>query len=111
MAIQADLQASQFGVPFQAAYFRIVTASVNRQRYDGVKHSVMIDVAGYAAKPQNEDTKEIDFRRYHAPIDDIEWLEGESFLGKCYNWVMQQPDMVGAIGVYEESTLRMESES
>lgn len=99
MAIQADLQTSQFGVPFQAAYFRIITASVSRQRHAVVKYSVMIDVAGYAAKPQNEDTKEIDFRRYHVPINVVEAQEGESFLDKCYSWIMQQPDMVSSVGV------------
>ena len=97
MAIQLDLETSNFGVPFQAAYFRIVTASISRQRQ--AQFSVMIDVVGYATQPTNEDTKDIDFRRYHAPLADIESQAGENFLTKAYNWVSSQPDMTGSIGV------------
>lgn len=100
MAIQIDLQASQFGVPFLGAYFRVVTAAVSRQRLDfPYKHVVMIDVVGYASVPQNDDTRDVDFRRYHASLDDVEAQTGDTFLSKCYAWVMAQPDMAGAVGV------------
>lgn len=98
MAIQVDLENSQFGVPFSGAYFRIATASISRQRSTDIKFSVMIDVAGYAAMPEL-DTKEIDFRRYHASYSAIEAQEGDNILAKCYSWVMAQPDMNGSIGV------------
>jgi hypothetical protein len=97
MAIQIDLQTSNFGIPFAGAYFRIVTASVGRQR--GSNFLVMIDVVGYAAVPANDDTKDIDFRRYHAPLTDIEAQTGENFLSKTYKWVSTQPDMAGCIAV------------
>lgn len=97
MAIQLDLTASQFGIPFTGAYFRIVTAAASRQR--GNQHSVMIDVSGYASAPQNDDTKEVDFRRYHTPLADIEAQAGATFLAKCYTWVMSQSDMNGSIAV------------
>lgn len=93
MAITTDLSTSNFGIAFNGAYFRIVTAAVTRQR--NAQHSVMIDVAGYATVPQNDDTKEIDFRRYHTPLADIEGQAGASFLAKCYSLVMSQPDMQG----------------
>lgn len=99
MAIQIDLTNSQYGVPFAGAYFRIVTAAVTRTRDVANRHSVMIDVAGYATQPQDEDTREVDFRRYHTPLTDIEAQAGNSFLAKCYAWTMSQPDMVGSIGV------------
>lgn len=99
MTIQIDLQQSNFGVPFAGTYFRIVTAAVTRQRAEDPRHSVMIDVVGYAAQPEDEDTKEADFRRYHAPLPDIEAQEGPDFLAKAYQWVMAQPDMAGAEGV------------
>jgi hypothetical protein len=99
MAIELDLTNSQFGVPFQGAYFRIVTAAVSRTRQDAPRFSVMIDVVGYATKPNNEDTKDVDFRRYHVPYSNIESQEGDTFLAKCYTWVMLQPDMAGSIGV------------
>jgi hypothetical protein len=97
MAIQLDLETSNFGVPFQAAYFRIVTASVSRQRQS--QFSVMIDIVGYATVPTNDDTKDIDFRRYHAPLADVEAQAGDNFLTKAYNWVALQQDMIGSVAV------------
>jgi hypothetical protein len=97
MAIQIDLNTSNYGVPFAGAYFRIVTSSISRQRE--AKFSVMIDVVGYATKPENDDTKDIGFRRYHAPLSEVEAQQGASFLEKSYNWVASQDDMVGAVAV------------
>lgn len=99
MAIQLDLQNSQFGVPFNGAYFRVVTAAISRTRNAEERFSVMIDVVGYAAQPQDEDTRDVDFRRYHAPLTEVEAQEGSTFLEKCYAWVMTQPDMAGSVGV------------
>jgi hypothetical protein len=97
MAIQLDLATSNYGVAFAGAYFRVVTASISRQR--DALFSVMIDVVGYAAKPTNDDTKDIDFRRYNAPLDQIESQDGTAFLEKVYNWVAAQDDMAGSTGV------------
>lgn len=96
MAIQLDLTNSQYGIPFAGAYFRIVTASVSRTRDADNRHSVMMDVAGYATQPSNEDTKEVDFRRYHCPLAEVEAKTGDTFLAKCYAWVMAQDDMNGS---------------
>ena len=41
MAIQIDLETSNFGIPFTGAYFRIATASISRQRASAF--GVMID--------------------------------------------------------------------
>ncbi len=97
MAIQIDLQTSNFGIPFAGAYFRIVTSSISRQR--GSNFSVMVDVVGYATKPENDDTKDIDFRRYHTPLADVEAQAGLTFLEKSYNWVASQDDMSGSVAV------------
>ena len=97
MAIQIDLNTSNFGIPFAGAYFRIVTSSISRQRSS--QFSVMIDVVGYATKPENDDTKDIDFRRYHTPLADVEAQQGASFLEKSYNWVASQDDMSGSVAV------------
>ena len=99
MAIQLDLSTSQYGVPFAGAYFRIVTAAVSRTRDVANRHSVVLDVVGYATQPQDDDTRDVDFRRYHCPLVDIEAQEGEGFLAKCYAWVMAQPDMVNSVAV------------
>lgn len=99
MAITIDLQQSNFGIPFAGAYFRIVTAAISRQRNPDMRHTVMIDVVGYATQPQDEDTKDVDFRRYHTPLADVEAQVGDNFLAKCYAWVMSQPDMAGCVSV------------
>lgn len=97
MAIQIDLQSSQFGVPFASAYFRIVTAAVSRQRQGAHKFSVMLDAAGYGTSTPGDDTQPVDFRRYHAPLEDIEAQAGATFLDRCYAWLMMQDSMSGAV--------------
>lgn len=99
MAIQIDLTQSKYGVPFAGAYFRVVTVAVTRTRDAGNRHSVMIDVAGYATQPENDDTREVDFRRYHTPLSEVEAQIGDSFLAKCYAWVMAQADMAESLAV------------
>ena len=99
MAIQVNIANSNFGVPFNAAYFRIVTAAVTRTRDPINRFSVMIDVAGYATQPTNDDTKEVDFRRYHVAYDEVAAMTGANIFEKCYGWVMLQADMAGSVGV------------
>jgi hypothetical protein len=99
MAIQIDLTNSHFGVSFAGAYFRIVTAAISRMREGGSKFSVMIDIAGYGTAEPDDDTREVDFRRYHCDLAEVEVQEGATFLEKCYAWVMSQPDMAGSVGV------------
>ena len=89
---------SQYGIAFNGAYYRIVTAAVSRQRGTDPKFSVMIDLSGYAATP-DDDTREVDFKRYHAPLTEIEAAAGDTFMGQCYTWVMAQEDMVGSEAV------------
>ena len=99
MALQVDLENSQFGIPFQAAYFRVVKTAISRERSDNPRHTVMIDVMGYATKPENEDMREIDFRRYDVPLNEIEDQQGSAFLQKVYGWVALQDDMTGSVAV------------
>ena len=99
MAIQIDLTTSQYGTPFAGAYFRIVTAAVSRMRDNGPKFMVRIDVAGYATATPDDDTREVDFRRYHADLAEVEAQAGDNFLDKCYTWVMAQEDMNGSEAV------------
>ena len=99
MAIQIDLTNSQYGTAFSAAYFRIVTTAISRQREGGPKFTVMIDVSGYATATPSDDTREVDFRRYHADLLDVEAAAGATFIDQCYAWVMAQDDMNGSVAV------------
>jgi hypothetical protein len=99
MAIQIDLTTSQYGTPFAGAYFRIATAAVSRMREGGPKFSVMIDVAGYATATPDDDTRDVDFRRYHVDLASVEAMAGAKFLDRCYAWVMTQEDMAGSVAV------------
>lgn len=99
MAISINLTKSQYGIPFNSAYFRIVTTVISRTRDPVVRHNVMIDVAGYATNPADEDTKDVEFRRYNCPLLEVESQVGDTFLSKCYVWVMSQPDMIGSTGI------------
>jgi hypothetical protein len=99
MAIQINLESSQYGVPFSGAYFRVVMAAVRRTRDSNNRFMVMLDVVGYATQPTDEDTRDVDFRRYHAPLPEVEAQTGPDWLNKCYQWVMAQPDMAGSTAV------------
>ena len=99
MAIKIDISTSQFGVPFSGAYFRIANVTITRSTFQSdLKHGVVIDVVGYATQPQDDNARDIEFRRYHAPLAEIEAQAGATFLNKCYDWV-EQPDMFGSVGV------------
>ena len=97
MAITSTItqENSNYGIAFDGAYYRIVTAAISRQRGDEPKFSVMIDLSGYAATP-DDDTREVDFKRYNASLTDIEAAAGETFMAQCYAWVMAQADMAGS---------------
>jgi len=97
MAIKHNItqETSQYGIKFDGAYYRIVTAAISRQRGADPKFTVMIDLSGYAATP-TDDTREVDFKRYDAPLDAVEAASGATFLAKCYAWVMAQSDMSGS---------------
>ncbi len=102
MAIQHNIaeSASQYGISFNNAYYRIVTASISRQRGDDPKFTVMIDLSGYAAGSNlTDDTREVDFKRYNAPLDAVNAASGDAFLDKCYSWVMAQSEMNGSTAV------------
>jgi hypothetical protein len=55
---------SQYGIAFNGAYYRIVTAAISRQRGTDPKFSVMIDLSAYATSTPTDDTREVDFKRY-----------------------------------------------
>ena len=101
MAIQHNIEqgVSQYGIAFNNAYYRIVTAAVSRQRGTDPKFSVMIDLSAYATSSPTDDTREVDFKRYSANLTDVEAKSGSTFMDKCYAWVMDQDDMDGSTAV------------
>lgn len=101
MAIQHNIAegASQYGISFNNAYYRIVTASISRQRGSDPKFMVMIDLSAYATNQPTDDTREVAFLRLHAPLEDINAASGDAFLDKCYSWVMAQDEMSGSTAV------------
>lgn len=101
MAIRNNIEesASQYGIAFNNAYYRIVMASVARQRGSDPKFEVMIDLSGYASSSPDDDTREVDFKRYTANLSDINGSPGDQFIDKCYSWVMAQADMSGSTAV------------
>ena len=101
MAIQHNISEanSEYGISFSGAYYRIVTASISRQRGTDPKFSVMIDLSAYATATPKDDTREVDFKRYSANLTDVEAKSGSTFMDKCYAWVMDQDDMDGSTAV------------
>ena len=101
MAIQNNIAEnnSQYGIAFNNAYYRIVTAAISRQRGSEPKFQVTIDLSAYATSSPTDDTREVDFKRYHANLDEIIAASGDQFIDKCYSWVMAQADMSGSTAV------------
>ena len=101
MAIKNNIAegASQYGIAFKDAYYRIVTAAISRERGADPKFSVMIDLSAYATSSPTDDTREVDFKRYTANLSDINSSAGDQFIDKCYSWVMAQSDMDGSTAV------------
>ena len=100
MAISNNLttENSQYGIAFDGAYYRITTTSILRNRGDDLKFAVKIDLSGYATTP-NDATREVDFKRYDVSLTEVEATAGDTFLAKCYAWVMTQDDMAGSSAV------------
>jgi len=96
MALNLNLASSPMGIAVQNAYFRMASVTIMRTRNPENKFFVMVDVAIYATNPADDEVKNIDMRRYHVPLTDIEAQFGTEFLSKCYNWVANQPDMEGS---------------
>jgi len=101
MAIQHNITegASQYGIAFNNAYYRIITVTLTRERGTNPKVMVMIDVSAYATSTPTIDTREVDFKRYHVSLDAVNASSGDAFLDKCYSWVMAQDDMAGSTAV------------
>ena len=94
MALQLDISSTHIGVGFPAAYARIITASVTRQRSGADhKHLVMLDVAIYATPTPDDDTREIDFRRLWLPLEEI---QGDIRPG-AYAALKRLPEFDGAV--------------
>jgi hypothetical protein len=85
---------SEYGIAFSGVYYRIVRASVQRELSEN--HQVMIDLSGYATNSPTDDTRELDFKRLHGPLSEIEAKSGDDFLSKCYNWLKDQSEFSGA---------------
>lgn len=101
MAIQNNIsvETSRYGIEFNGAYYRVASATVNRALGGPIKFTVMIDLSGYATATPDNDTYQVDFKRYEANLDDVEAMSGTAFLDKCYAWVMAQDDMAGSTAV------------
>jgi hypothetical protein len=99
MAIELDILQTQYGVSFAGAYLRIVNVHIVRRGNINFRFGVVIDLSVYAKNPQGESIREIEMRRYNCSLDEIEIQSGDNFLARCYEWIMAQPDMVGAIAV------------
>lgn len=85
---------SEYGIAFSGAYYRIVTANVQRER--GGNHQVSIDLSAYATSSPTDNTREVDFKRLSGSLSDIEAKSGDDFLSKCYAWLKDQSEFSGA---------------
>lgn len=103
MAIQQNIAegASQFGVAFNNAYYRIAGMHIHRtDETDGdPKFVVSIDLMAYVTTTPRTATTPVDVKGYVVDIDVIEATAGDTFLDKCYAWVMDQDDMNGSTAV------------
>ena len=102
MAIQHTIteDLSNYGISFNNAYYRIVTAATGRQPVgESNKFNVMIDLSGYATNPGTEEIREVDFKRLNTNYENIKAMSGSDFIQKCYQCVLTQPEFSGGSSV------------
>lgn len=101
MAIQHNItqEASDFGIAFNNAYYRIVSAGINRTPHPTLTFHVTIQLLAYATSSPNMHSRDVDVKNYDTELSEIEAKTGDSFLAKCYAWVMDQDDMAGSTAV------------
>lgn len=99
MAIQVDPQQSLSRIVFTGSYYRIVNTLTNRTGNEAARFMIMIEIFGYVGKPESEDVEAVDSRRYFVQLSDVENMSGNTFLAKCYTWLMAQSDMTGSVAV------------
>tara|TARA_R110002126_G_scaffold253006_2_gene396087 strand:- start:1186 stop:1491 length:306 start_codon:yes stop_codon:yes gene_type:complete len=101
VAIQINIleSSSQYGIAFNNAYYRVAGVSIGRQRDVDPKFVVSIHLSAYATPTPDENTREVDFKIYDVNLTDVEAKAGDTFLDKCYAWVMDQDDMDGSTAV------------
>lgn len=99
MAIQIDPQQSKSSTVFAGSYYRVVNTSINRTGNEAARFMIMIEIFGYATKPESEGVEAVDSRRYFVRLGDIENMAGDTFLAKCYTWLMAQAEMTGSVAI------------
>lgn len=92
MALLLNVANTPMGVGFSNAYARVATVVVGRQT-GGLPHRALIDVAIYAAVP-DDNTQNVDLRRYVVPLAD---LPAGDILPAAYAWLKEQPDFIAAV--------------
>ena len=73
MAIQHNIaeDASQFGISFNNAYYRIVSAGVNRTPNPDLIFHVTIQLLAYATPTPDMHTRDVDVKSYDTTLADI----------------------------------------
>ena len=101
MAIQHNIteSASKFGIEFNNAYYRIISLNLNRDLDPSNKFRVAIQLMGYATSSIDHSTRDVDVKTFEGSLTDIESATGDTFLAKCYTWIMDQDDMAGSTSV------------
>lgn len=101
MAIQHNItqEASDFGIAFNNAYYRIVSLNIHRDPDPDDNFHVSIQLMAYATSTPAPHDRDIATRSYDAGLSTIEAKTGDTFLAKCYAWVMDQDDMDGSTAV------------
>ena len=99
MAIKADNPNSIFGAALSGVYYRIIQAVVTREEPTPFTFYVVINLSGFLGDPKQGRIQPIETRSYRAILSDVESMAGDTFMSKCYAWVMAQPDMSGSVAV------------
>jgi len=100
MAIQLSHTAAMFGATFPAAYWRVASADVRRQQSGAVKHLVEMQLEIYAdATASLTAIRSVGNTMMSAPLSDVMSQPAVDFVGKCYQWLVAQPELAGGLAV------------
>ena len=95
MAIKLPHNATQIGVNFSDAYWRISAVNISFRAGHPEKHNVGITVSVYAnaAAAAIEGTQHVAWMEYTAPLSDFNSPSGNDFIAECYSWLNAYTDL------------------
>lgn len=102
MALLNSLNSADIGIALDNVYYRLHKVDIRYSKHKAQPRDweTHIILQGFARKPELEEhLVPLSTLVWNVDVSEIDAVVGDTFLSKVYNWIVQQPEMVGAVGV------------